>query len=538
MQTDHPTHLDRAHRHVEVEEPEAPISISYFTHVLQRYWGVVFLSLLSVALLYLILAIFAYLLSPSRRVVMQRFRLDFEGAGEGKYPNGTNFNVADIVGVPILVRVYNENKLSDYLRYGEFSRSMFVLESNKQYDDLAAEYQAKLSDPKLSSIDRERIEKEFELKRQSIVKNEYAVHLMQPMSTVRIPDVLARKILHDTLNGWADFVVNQQHATSYKVNMLTPAILQPSEIERRNPVAAIQALRSKANRVIANIETLKQLPSASHVRTTDDRLSLEEIRIRLEEIVRFRLEPLVSVARSADGVSDPGATRRFLENQLAFDQRQLEAATGLVEATQYAMAAYDEPSAGMNQAIRATKTVNEGEQQRAAGSADPVVPQLSDSFLDRLITLTGRASDIKYRQKLIEDYRKAAANTIPHQQAVAYDKQVIQETITATPAPRSDATQVQKEIDSIRAEVGRMIAKTNQLFQIINQNMTPSAQLFTVADPPVTRVLRSISPSRLALYGVLIGLLALPLIVAACLLHNRVQEEHAAEEMADHEANA
>ena len=60
--------------------------------------------------------------------------------------------------------------------------------------------------------------------------------------------------------------------------------------------------------------------------------------------------------------------------------------------------------------------------------------------------------------------------------------------------------------------------------------MTPATQLFTVSAPPVTRTVRSISPTSLALYGVLVMLAAFPVTVVLCLLHNRVREEDAAEE--------
>jgi len=89
---------------------------------------------------------------------------------------------------------------------------------------------------------------------------------------------------------------------------------------------------------------------------------------------------------------------------------------------------------------------------------------------------------------------------------------------------------VRSEIDQTRTEVGGLIDKMNELFQIVSRNMTPSAQLFTLTGPPTTRTLRSVSAPRIALYGILVLLIALPAVVVLCLLHNRVREEEAAEE--------
>src|SRR6267378_1852405 len=100
MQTDHAPHIERTPHYIEpdMSESDPPISLSHFTHVLHRYRLVIFVSLATLALAYLIVAVALYLFAPAQRTTVQAFRLDFEGAGEGKYPNGTKFNIADIIG--------------------------------------------------------------------------------------------------------------------------------------------------------------------------------------------------------------------------------------------------------------------------------------------------------------------------------------------------------------------------------------------------------------------------------------------------------
>src|SRR6266550_5370973 len=238
MQTDYverPTHhqLDREI----VMEPEPPVSISHFTHVVRNYGTTILLLLACIALAYLIAAVALYLISPAHQITSQPFRLDFEGAGKGEYPNKTKFNIADIISGPILARVWQDNRLADYMPFGDFSRVVYVLEANPQYEQLAGEYQARLADPKLSPIDRERIQREFELKSDSIAKNEYSVNLDRRSGIRSIPEPLARKVLLDILNDWADFAVNQQHVIAYQVSVLSPEILRPSAMEQSDVIA-------------------------------------------------------------------------------------------------------------------------------------------------------------------------------------------------------------------------------------------------------------------------------------------------------------
>ena len=331
----------------------------------------------------------------------------------------------------------------------------------------------------------------------------------------------------DILNDWADFAVNQQHVIAYQVSVLSPEVLNPSVMEQNDLIAAIEVLRSKANRVINNVLKIERLPGAMLARTPQDRLSLEEVRIRLDEIMRFRLEPLLAAGLHSSGLtSDRAATLRFLESQLAYDQRQLESAQRVADSVRDSIAMYAQPSA--TETTSSPAGAVKMPEQAKAGEA--VMPQLSDSFLDRLVAMSGRATDAKYRQALVDDFRKATADTIPLKQAVAYDTSVLEELRKSSAGSALNPATVRSEIDQTRTEVGGLIDKMNELFQIVSRNMTPSAQLFTLTGPPTTRTLRSLSAQRIALYGILVLLIALPAVVVLCLLHNRVREEEAAEE--------
>jgi hypothetical protein len=528
MQRDYPT-LERSPQNLDRDsgvEPEFQISISHFTHVMRRYRPVILLSLAGIMLAYLIIAVAMYVFSPSERITSQPFRLDFEGAGKGEYPNKYKFNIADIINGPILFRVWQDNHLADYMPFGEFSRSVFVLESNREFERLAAEYQTRLADPKLTPVDRDRLQKEFELKAQSIEKNEYSVHFSQHRAGRSIPEMLVQKVLLDTLDDWADFAVNQQHVIAYQISVLSPEILTPSALEQSDAVAAIEVLRAKTNRVINNVARIQKLPGATLARTPTDRLSLEEIRIRLDEILRFRMEPLLSVVlHSPNLINDRTTTIRFLESQLAYDQRQLEASERIANSVRESILVYEQPASTETVTSRPAKTP---EQPKGTES---ITPQLSDTFLDRLVTLTGRAADAKYRQDVVEEYRKAVVDTIPLRQAVAYDTRVLDEVRKPTGGSSSlNPAAVQAQIAQTRTEVGQLINKVNELFQIVSRNMTPSTQLFTLTGPPITRRLHSVSPQRLALYGFLIMLLAIPAVIVLAMLHNRVREEEAAEQ--------
>ena len=529
MQSDYTTHLDRQTQDLDREmlvEPAPPISLSHFIHALRAYRAVILLAIVAVAITAAIGLILLYLMGPSQRTTTLPFRLNFDGATEGKFPNGLRFSPTGIISPPILLKVFAANQLDRFTSFKDFSQSVFVLESNRAYELLAADYQARLADPKLTAIDRERIQREFEMKRQSINKNEYSISYAR--RTDAIPETTVRKALLDILNAWANYAVNEQHVLEYRVAVLSPQIVDDATVDPGDYIAAIQLLRAKIYRVLDNIDDIEKLPGAEQAKTRTDRTSLAEIKIRLEELVRFRLEPLVAVARAAGLVRNMPLTIRFVENQLAYDQRQMKGAQDRTEAARQAIAVYAGDQRSLS-AMSETERSQSKAPQRAQG--ETVMPQLSDSFLDRLVTLTSQSADTLYRQKLVDEYRSAARETIPFEQEVAYDQQLLQEVRSGSAGGATiSAAAVQAQITAAQQQVRHLIGNVNQIYQIVSRNLNASTQLFTTTAPPITRTERTRSLGRLGLYYVLILLLALPAIIVACLLHNRVREEDAAEE--------
>jgi hypothetical protein len=515
--------------HVEaVEVVERPMSISRLVHTLRAYTPAIVLAAAAVAVVYVVLAVAAYILAPSQRVTSQKFRLEFEGAAEGRYPNGTKFASSDIISTPILLRVFNENHLDQFTGFPQFSRAVFVLESNPDYERLSAEYQSRLADPRLSAIDRERIQREWQSKAASLAKNDFSLSWLRTRDTGNVPDTVVKKALLDILRDWARFAETEEHVLKYRLTVLSPDVVN-TDVEANEPIIAIQMLRSKCYKFLQNIEDLRQAPS-SELRRTADGMSLEEIRLRLEEIVRFRLEPLNSRVAAAGLVADRAGAVRFLQTQLAYDQRKLKATQDSAEAIRQALAVYSLEQHGFSDAQAVAGAVPRGgvTPGNAQRPADTVMPQINDTFLDRIMALTSQSNDVIYRQRLVDDYRRAAGQVIPAQTEVAYDQEVLDMVRNAgsvTPA----ANGVRNEIAATQADVRKMATRINEIYEAVSRNLNPAKELYTLTAPAVVHTERARSLQQLALYGLVVMAVAIPIIIVLCLLHARIREEEASE---------
>ena len=503
---------DQYHEVHEAEHIEPPISISHLLHMLRAYFPAMFLGLLAVVVGYLIVAAAVFLLMPSQRITSLPFRLDFEGATKGEYPNGTKFSTAEIVSTPILLTVYRNNQLERYTKLTDFTRSVFVLETNAAAEALANDYQARLADPRLTPLDRDRIQREYEMKRASLSKNEYSINYLRPSTNGAVPEPIVRKVLAEILRAWAGFAVNEQRVLSYPVTVLSPSVVAPTSFDR-DPIAATHILRSKTIRLLDNARAIAELPGADLARAKNQ-MSLADVGLRLEEIVRFRLEPLLPHVSAVN----PAAARQFLTVQLAYDQRELLAQQNRVNSIQAALDLY-------TQTQRTPEAPAAGTQKPPAASGSENSMVMTDAFLDRLVALTTNANDITYRQRLTEMYRAQVQALVPLQRAVNYDEEALHQTTTNS-GTRESAADVQQELEATRSEIRQLVLTMNEIYTSVSRNLNPSTALYS-ASAPFTRVQRSVNLRRLAMAGVLIVLLSLPILVLLAFLHHRVQRENA-----------
>lgn len=522
-----PEHRSDVREYVSADAAQ-PISLSRFVHTVRAYRLPIVLGILAVAIAYAIFALATYLLAPAQRLTTQQFRLEFKGADRGEYPNGAKFSSAEIVSTPILLKVYEQNQLGRFTTFPAFSSSVFVLESNVELERLAADFGARLANPQLTAVDRDRIVSEFESKRASLKKNDYSINFLRKQDTAAVPETVVRKVLVDVLTAWAHFAAIEHRVLDIPVGILSPNVVNPTALEKADPIVAIHTLRSRINRALENIRELEKIPGADVARTGGDGRSLAEMRIALEDMMSFRLDPLISIAGMSGAVRDLDSTLRFVESQLRYNERRLQMLRDRADSVRQALAVYAMERPALFPEEEA-KPASAAPGDRARGGGESVTPQLSDSFIDRLVELTTQATDAAYRQRLVDDFRNIAERIPAAEQVVAYDRAVLEE----LRSPRGDsafsAAEVWQQIEATRADVRALIAEINALHRIVSRSLNPATQIFELTRPATTTIERSVDLRRLVLMGALVLLIAIPVAIVLALLHNRIREEEAEE---------
>lgn len=503
-----------------------PVTLGRLARTLKMYRVPILVSLSAVICGYVIIAACIFVTAPSEIVTSQPFRLDFEGATVGRYPNGTKFTPSEIVSAPILARVYEANELGRFLPFVVFTKSVYVVEANPAMERLTREFQARLADPKLSPLDRDRIVREFESRKESISKNEYSLNFSAARPEHRPPSGTVKKVLSDILREWAAYAAREQRVLQYQVAVLSPNMVPAAQDHSPNFIRRVLTLRSGIYRIQDNIQQIERLPGGKMARTASDQLTLNDIRLNLEDIVRFRLEPLVPAIRASGLIPNMAEAISFAHAQLAHDERYLTLARARAEVIRqsiitYAGGATDGPGSADPATVRA-----DGVQTR-----DAVTPQLSENFLDRLIAMTEASADMTYRQRLVDEYRDAAIAVTPYEATVAYHREMLAQLRNAPSGGGTvSAAEVEQQLTAIQGEVHLALRKLNELYATISKSLQPDKYMFSTTGVATTRSQRTVRPQQLAGIGVLVVFLALPLILLAVLIHSRVRQETEGEE--------
>ncbi|HEY3128280.1 MAG TPA: hypothetical protein VGL91_02390, partial [Acidobacteriota bacterium] len=389
-------------RETEREVQDDTISILPIIRTLAGYRKVILIALAITAVAILIGSAVAFLMSPAQRLATLHFHLRFDGIDKGEYPNGMKFSSSDIVATPVLTQVFEANYLNKYTSFEKFKNSVFILESNRDLEKLAREYEAKLSEFKGSPVYRDILEKEYQKKRESLSISDYSLNFSSEGYSASFPDAVLEKVMNDILATWAENSVQRKGVLKHLIPVYSQNILSKELIEREDYIVAADILRSTINNIVNNIDSISALPGAAVIRTGNQRISLAEIRIKLQNLLRFKLQPLIGMIEANRLSRDPVSARVYLKSRL--DQVNLDHAEAsdnaqiLKEALHQYM---EEKGMPLSSPSKASGSAAGGQPVGTGDRSIPLLfPQVGDSLLDRLVDRSAVNADVKFRQDI------------------------------------------------------------------------------------------------------------------------------------------
>lgn len=422
-------------------------------------------------------------LQPTRWTMSSRFRPTFSGVEQGKYPNGLAFAASDITAPSVVDAIYDREGIKDFCAREVF-RSAFIVElRSPQLQLLDAEFQSRLSDTRLSGVDRQRIVEDYNAQRKAL-QIQYRLTFMRPPACRAIPEAVVGKAMDGVLAEWATQAENRRGVAKLRVSVLTPSVFNLSTIGDESRLTRADLIRATLRRVITNIEAVEALPGAELVRYGQDLSSLAEIRAAVEDLNRWHLEPLILGTASAMGEQAIADVTNALQNA-----RALAAGTEQ-RAAAYRMALREFSGTPTFTAADLTRTGN----QRAGAEVPNITPQIDASFLDRLTQLVAANANSELRQELTRKMAQAAVDGVEYQVNISYYTTLL-ENLKRGLGSRVSGEEVDRRLDVIVKRGRQLVELFDRVYEEFSKvSLRPEASLYQIEMPPSVSLARPFTP--------------------------------------------
>lgn len=511
-------------RYSEFAEEYDEISIRDLILTLWRSRAKIVIYSLAAALIIFAVAGTTFLLQEKQKVTKIQFRLEFEGADKGEYPNGMKFSTADILAGPVLDKVYRENDLKRFIEFPDFKAALAVYQTNDQLSFLEHEYAQKLSERNLSVEARQRLEAEFLEKKKNLMVPSYSLTFRDPERVDSLSVDLTAKILKDILSSWAEYASRVKGADQYQMQLVSRNILSKNMIQSVDYLVGTDMLRLAIKRIQDNLKELLDLPGAKTVQVGKDGTSLTDLSYRVTDLDQFEVSPIFGLIQKYGISRSPEMTIAYLENRLFEANRKKEQTSSDLDVYASSLDQYMRRSPAIGSIAGGNGKLPAGGMQ----SGVPTTVQFDGSFLDSIMQMAQQKVDAQFRQDITEKMIEAGLlegeleNSLKYYQKLYRTVQQSDKTSnmnTDNETIKSAIAQIQETQMRVYGQLMQTIDEMNAIYEELSeQNLNPNAVLYSVTSPVVPSVERSLSLKRLLLFVILALCVAEGIIFLSVLL--------------------
>ena len=413
------------------------------------------------------------------------FRLLFNGVEKSQYPNGTRFTPADIVATPVMEEVYRRNGLEQYLKFDDFKATFTVVDKNLEFDRLRREFAARFDDHRLQPTDRNQLEDEYASKLKSITNNEFAlIGSLNAQFARPLPKDLTDKVMNDILMAWAE----RSRALGtflFDVDVFSDNLVQDESLKDSDYLVLTDRLRVMINRISKNMLDLGTIPGARLIRVGEHNVSLGEMQASLQDSLDFRLTAIQGPIYSFGLYKNRTLAEIYVGEHLFQLGLEAQEIANQSESVDRALSNYVASRAGAGGRQQEAGPATAPGNQLFAGS---VIPQISDSFIDRVVNLSTQTADVSFRQELSREaigIGQRKAKNISERQLYERMKSALSGSDSSILGARREEVlrTVAEEIKLLIADLKNDLHNIQLLHKEISQRCLQPSMIYTIVEP-------------------------------------------------------
>jgi hypothetical protein len=348
------------------------------------------------------LAIFRLML-PVTTVFISQFHFTFPGAELGRFPNGTQFTINEIIDPAILDVAYDQLEIGKYGMkrekfYDAFSIRPFLLTEN----EISDRFHQQLADRRLSFSERERVEQQ--LKNQLDQTSRGAAELSFIVrSGISIPTEVGRAIVQKVPFIWSQLAIEKKGVLRIPGFSGTKTLISQSSLDRQLLPLRIVSLTVAGQRLQDRAIELIKTPGVTTMADPVSGESIRDIERDLSDFELLQISPLRGSLITYHFDAGGDELQRIVERQIANDDIQIADLTKQADALGDNIAQFVQATTGYKGRTVETKGGAEG----AAVGGATTIPQVSESFIDKIIELTRADRQSEQLQAFVADRTQA-----------------------------------------------------------------------------------------------------------------------------------
>jgi hypothetical protein len=470
---------------------------------------------------------------PAITTYLARLEFKFPGVESGRYPNGEPFSLNEIIEPAVISPIYEKFKLDQFkVDRDEFFNAFSIRPYVPQEAEIAERFQQQLADRKLTVTERERIEARLKslLDQGSRGGAEIAMTLRRNFD---ISSELGRSIVQAIPQAWSQYQIEKKGVLRLSGLTVSDVGVSAGAFDSVSLPRAILMLSQAADQFRGRLTEASRIGGIQTLVEPSSRKSLRDLENNFRDLEIFHVNPLraaLSFYQFSEGLEDTRLLIQQRIRELQADERYNSGIATALTAT----------TSQFVQSIVALKGRSEGrrassDQGNTQLGGTTTIPQLSESFLDKMVDLStrGRESDENMQRYIAEinSRQLATAEKLVNVQTEQQKWQHILEELSAndhaTSLDDGIRSKLKLELQSTAAEVNSQWLTLNRLqAEFAANRLSHTARLYNLFltrpdivryDPFFNRTVISMGVAAAWLLFVIIW------IVRAMLFFNRTQ---------------
>ena len=488
------------------------ISFACIMQFVKKNWKKIFAFGIFTLLLTAIIFAALYFLIPKTSVLSLEIGIQLpKEKGKIVYPSKKDFSANDIISVPVLRKVYQDNKLSGKIKFDEFCQLFYISGSNIEKAIITASFKNKLSDKKLTLVDIKKLEDEYTQALQGLdtCKVEIA---MTP--TLKFDALLATKILNDIPKAWFEIYSIQEG----KVMPQFTSAAQINDLRTMLPVdgwlITLDKIRKISNDLLLGCDALNEMLGGRQIALSSGE-SFKELQSSLDNFNRHRIGTVTQLV-----LNTPSYQSQFDKMYL---NSNIIAVTGKVNAEK---AKYDATVDAINIIHPAAVDASGKNGTPAMEKTASVTMNFDATFFSSMSSLIRSYSSIALREK----YANKALECKMNLAALEAEKDYYSMLLAQLNSSKSSVStigkdQLQKIEQNMFDELAALCGKFNEFNALLMGDCFTSSRFFAASGEVLRYSQFSISITRLAVGLFFLFVLANVLFISKLAYADYVERE-------------